>query len=256
MIQVAGLRKGFNGAEVLRGVDMEIREGETTVVIGRSGGGKSVLLKHLCGLLKPEAGQVIVDGVDIVPLREHELTPIRKKFGFLFQGAALFDSLTLFDNVAFPLREERRPEAEVERRVMEMLELVDLARARDKKPAELSGGMRKRAGLARACVARPKYMLYDEPTTGLDPIRADNINELILRMRDHLKVTGVAVTHDMTSAYKIADRIAMLHEGRIYAVGTPAEIQQSSDPVVQQFIHGISDAKIKKETHHGTVSIR
>ena len=255
MIQITGLQKAFHGTEVLRGVDLEIREGETAVIIGRSGGGKSVLLKHLCGLLKPDRGQVVVDGVDIVPLREGELPPIRKKFGFLFQGAALFDSLTLFDNVAVPLREERRAEAEIERRVMEMLELVDLAKARDKKPAELSGGMRKRAGLARACVARPKYMLYDEPTTGLDPIRADNINELILRMRDHLQVTGVAVTHDMTSAYKIADRMAMLHEGRIYAVGTPAEIQRSADPIVQQFIHGISDAKLKEDSDHGGVSI-
>lgn len=255
MIEVRALHKSFGEASVLRGVDLTIRDGETLVIIGRSGGGKSVLLKHLCGLLKPDAGQVIVDGVDIVPLSEDELVPIRKKFGFLFQGAALFDSLSLYDNVAFPLREERRPEAEIERAVMEMLELVDLAQARDKKPAELSGGMRKRAGLARACVRRPKYLLYDEPTTGLDPIRADNINDLILRMRDHLKVTGVAVTHDMTSAYKIADRIAMLHEGRIYAEGPPAEIRQSRDPVVYQFIQGISDVKIKQETMHGVATV-
>jgi phospholipid/cholesterol/gamma-HCH transport system ATP-binding protein len=250
MIQIRDLWKSFNGSEVLRGVDFDIREGETTVVIGRSGGGKSVLLKHVCGLLRPERGTLEVDGVDIVPLRERALTPVRKKFGFLFQGAALFDSLTLFDNVAFPLREERKlNEGEIEERVMQMLTLVDLAPARSKKPSELSGGMRKRAGLARACVTYPKYLLYDEPTTGLDPIRADNINELILRLRDELNVTGVAVTHDMVSAYKIADRIALLHEGKIYAIGTPKEIQASTDPVVKQFIMGISDQSM--EVLHG-----
>jgi phospholipid/cholesterol/gamma-HCH transport system ATP-binding protein len=246
MIKIQDLWKSFNGSEVLRGVDFEIQEQETTVVIGRSGGGKSVLLKHLCGLLRPDKGVLQVDDVDIVPLGERALTPVRKKFGFLFQGAALFDSMTLFDNVAFPLREERKfTEGEIEKRVMEMLTLVDLAPARNKKPAELSGGMRKRAGLARACVSYPKYLLYDEPTTGLDPIRADNINELILRLRDELKVTGVAVTHDMVSAYKIADRIAMLHEGKIYTVGTPKEIQASTDPVVKQFIMGISDRSME-----------
>ncbi len=247
MIQIEGLRKGFNGTEVLRGVDFEIRDRETVVIIGRSGGGKSVLLKHLCGLLKPEAGRVIVDGKDIVPLNERALPAIRKQFGFLFQGAALFDSLTLFDNVAFPLREERKhSEAEIAKRVEEVLTLVDLDKAAGKKPAELSGGMRKRAGLARAVIVRPKYVLYDEPTTGLDPIRADAINDLILRMRDQLHVTGVAVTHDMVSAYKIADRIAMLHEGRIYAVGTPQQIQDTQDPVVRQFIKGISDKSMQE----------
>jgi phospholipid/cholesterol/gamma-HCH transport system ATP-binding protein len=242
MIRIESLWKSFNSAEVLRGIDFEIHEGETVVVIGRSGGGKSVLLKHLCGLLKPDRGRVMVDGVDIVPLSERQLTPIRKKFGVLFQGAALFDSMTVFENVAFPLREERKlTEAEITRRVEEALEVVELLPARDKKPAELSGGMKKRVGLARACVTYPKYVLYDEPTTGLDPILADNINDLILRMRDHFHVTGVAVTHDMVSAYKIADRIAMLHEGRIHAVGTPAEIQRTTDPVVRQFISGAAE---------------
>lgn len=243
MIRIEGLKKTFNSTEVLRGVDFEIRDRETVVIIGRSGGGKSVLLKHLCGLLKPDAGRVIVDDVDIQPLSEEQLTPIRKKFGVLFQGAALFDSMTVFDNVAFPLREDRKlSEAQITKRVEEALAIVDLLDARDKKPAELSGGMRKRAGLARACVSNPKYMLYDEPTTGLDPILADNINDMILRMRDHFHVTGVAVTHDMVSAYKIADRIAMLHEGRIHAVGTPAQIQASTDPVIQQFITGTGPA--------------
>jgi phospholipid/cholesterol/gamma-HCH transport system ATP-binding protein len=242
MISVENLHKGFNGVAVLRGVDLEIKDGETLVIIGQSGGGKSVLLKHLCGLLRPDDGKVVVDGVDLMPLSEDELTPIRKQFGVLFQGAALFDSLTLFENVAFPLREEhRQSEREIEERVMRALQIVDLEKARDKKPAELSGGMRKRAGLARACVAHPKYILYDEPTTGLDPVRADNINNLILRLRDQLKVTGVAVTHDMVSAYKIADRIAMLHEGRIYRIGTPAEFQSSTDPVIHAFVTGHND---------------
>ncbi|HTS19166.1 MAG TPA: ABC transporter ATP-binding protein [Verrucomicrobiae bacterium] len=253
MIEIQALRKSFNGTEVLRGVDFEIRDGETVVIIGRSGGGKSVLLKHLCGLLQPDSGRVIVDGVDIEPLTERQLTPIRKKFGVLFQGAALFDSMTVFENVAFPLREERKlDEAEIAKRVEQALTIVDLLNAKDKKPAELSGGMRKRAGLARACVANAKYILYDEPTTGLDPVLADHINDLILRTRDQLHVTGIAVTHDMTSAYKIADRIAMLHEGRIHAVGTPKEIQASTDPIVRQFVMGT--AKLQ-EAQRGTETV-
>ena len=239
MIRIEALRKSFNSTEVLRGVDFDIQDSETIVIIGVSGGGKSVLLKHLCGLLRPDDGQVVVDDVDLGPLSEDELAPIRRRFGVLFQGAALFDSMTVFENVAFPLREQRKfSEQEIEEQVNRALLIVDLAKAADKKPAELSGGMRKRAGLARACVAQPKYILYDEPTTGLDPIRADNINNLILRLRDQYHVTGVAVTHDMVSAYKIADRIAMLHEGRIHAVGSPKEIQATTDPIVRQFITG------------------
>lgn len=255
MIRIQSLAKSFNGSPVLCGVDFEIHDGETVVIIGRSGGGKSVLLKHLCGLLKPEDGEVWVDDINIVPLSERELTSIRMKFGFLFQGAALFDSLTLFDNVAFPLREKRiMTESEIKQRVEEALEIVGLADAGQKKPAELSGGMRKRAGLARAVVGTPKYLLYDEPTTGLDPIRADTINNLILRLRDRFKVTGVAVTHDMASAYKIGDRIAMLHEGKIHKVGTPAEIQASTDQIVQQFIRGVSDT-LQEETERGNTTI-
>jgi phospholipid/cholesterol/gamma-HCH transport system ATP-binding protein len=254
MIQIQGLRKSFNSAEVLRGVDLEIPDHETVVVIGRSGCGKSVLLKHLCGLLKPDAGSVMVDGVDIVPMSEDALAPVRRKFGFLFQGAALFDSMTLFDNVAFPLREERKlSEDEITRRVEEVLEIVDLLQAKDKKPAELSGGMRKRAGLARAFVMLPKYLLYDEPTTGLDPVRADSINNLILRLRDRYQVTSVAVTHERASAYKIADRIAMLHDGRIHAVGTPQEIQANPNPIVQQFIRGVADPI--QEVQSGTAAV-
>ena len=242
MIVVEGLRKAFNGNAVLCGVDLEIAEGQNIVVMGRSGGGKSVLLKHLCGLLKPDTGKVVVDEADIVPLDEEELRPVRQKFGVLFQSAALFDSMSVFDNVAFPLREERRQsEAEIEEQVMRALKIVDLEKAREKKPSELSGGMRKRVGLARACVRAPKYILYDEPTTGLDPVRADTINHLILRLRDELKVTGVAVTHDIVSAYKIANQIAMLHEGRIYKVGTPQEIQECADPVVRNFVTGVGE---------------
>ena len=254
MIRVENLQKGFNGTMVLRGVDLDVSDGETLVIIGASGGGKSVLLKHLCGLLQPDAGKVIVDDVDLGPLSEDELLPVRKKFGVLFQGAALFDSLTLFDNVAFPLREERTlSEAEIEERVVRTLRIMDLEKARDKKPAELSGGMRKRGGLARACVVEPKYLLYDEPTTGLDPIRSDTINSLILRLRDQLKVTGIAVTHDMVSAYKIADRIAMLHDGRIYHVGTPQEFQASTDPVIRKFVTGIGN--LSQEVQLGNVPV-
>jgi len=254
MIQIHGLRKSFDSLEVLRGVDLDIPDRETVVVIGRSGCGKSVLLKHLCGLLKPDAGSVLVDGVDIVPMPEDALAPVRREFGFLFQGAALFDSMTLFDNVAFPLREERKlSEDEVTKRVEEVLGVVDLLKAKDKKPAELSGGMRKRAGLARAFVMLPKYLLYDEPTTGLDPVRGDTINNLILRLRDRYQVTSVAVTHEMASAYKIADRIAMLHDGRIHAAGTPQEIQANPDPIVQQFIRGIADPI--QEVQRGTAAV-
>jgi len=254
MIRVERLEKGFNGAMVLRGVDLEIQDGETLVIIGQSGGGKSVLLKHLCGLLKPDSGRVFVDGNDIVLLNERRLAPVRRKFGFLFQGAALFDSLTLFENVAFPLQEKRElSPAEIRTRVNEALEIVGLAEAGAKKPGELSGGMRKRAGLARAIVGTPEYLLYDEPTTGLDPIRADTINELILRLRHRFKVTGVAVTHDMASAYKIADRIALLHAGRIHTIGTPAEIQSSRDPLVQQFIRGLAEPP--KEEPNGDATI-
>ncbi len=254
MIRVENLQKGFDGTMVLRGVDLEVSDGETLVIIGASGGGKSVLLKHLCGLLQPDAGKVTVDDVDLGRLSEDELAPVRKKFGVLFQGAALFDSLTLFDNVAFPLREERKlTESEIEERVVRTLRNMDLEKARDKKPAELSGGMRKRGGLARACVVEPKYLLYDEPTTGLDPIRSDTINSLILRLRDQLQVTGVAVTHDMVSAYKIADRIAMLHDGRIYHVGTPQEFQASTDPVIRKFVTGIGN--LSQEVQLGNVAV-
>ena len=256
MIRIERLVKSFNGAAVLRGVDLAIQDGETVVVIGRSGGGKSVLLKHLCGLLKPDAGRVIVDDTDIVDLSERDLAPIRRKFGVLFQGAALFDSMSVFDNIAFPLRENRQlPEEEITRQVMQALDIVGLTAAAKQKPGELSGGMKKRAGLARAVVTTPKYLLYDEPTTGLDPIRADAINSLICRLHDRYHVTSVAVTHDMVSAYKIGDRIALLHEGRIHVIGSPREIQASDDPVVQQFIQGVADVKHLKEVPRGEPTV-
>jgi phospholipid/cholesterol/gamma-HCH transport system ATP-binding protein len=239
MIRLRGLAKRFGTHQVLDGLDLEIERGETMVVIGGSGTGKSVLLKHIIGLLRPDAGEVLVDGVSVAELHGWELKEFRKEFGMLFQGAALFDSLRVLDNVAFGLREHTRlKDAEIRERVREKLALVGLHDVEQLWPAELSGGMKKRVALARALAMEPKILLYDEPTTGLDPIRADAINDLILELRTGLKVTGVAITHDMTSAYKIADRIAMLYKGTIIAVGTPQQIRDSEDPVVRQFITG------------------
>jgi phospholipid/cholesterol/gamma-HCH transport system ATP-binding protein len=239
MIRLRGIAKSFGTHQVLDGLDLDVQRGETMVVIGGSGTGKSVLLKHIIGLLSPDAGEVVVDGVSVARLRGWELKEFRKEFGMLFQGAALFDSLRVLDNVAFGLREHTRlKEPEIRERVREKLALVGLHDVEQLWPAELSGGMKKRVALARALAMEPKILLYDEPTTGLDPIRADAINDLILELRTRLKVTGVAITHDMTSAYKIADRIAMLYKGRIIAVGTPQQIRGSEDPVVRQFITG------------------
>lgn len=241
MIEIINLVKGFNGHRVLDGVNLTVRDGETLVIIGRSGGGKTVLLKHMIGLMRPDQGQVIVDSQEISQMPEGELGPVRLKFGMLFQGAALFDSLSVGENVAFSLREHSSlSEEEVSNRVRECLQLVGLKGIEDRKPAELSGGMRKRVGLARALASHPRVILYDEPTTGVDPVMADSINRLIVELHDHLRVTGVAVTHDMISAYRIADRIAMLHEGKIVQIGTPEEIRSTSDPVVKNFILGIS----------------
>ena len=239
LISLRGVSKSFGPKRVLEGLDLEVERGETMVVIGGSGTGKSVLLKHIIGLLRPDAGEVVVDGVPVSRLKGWELKEFRKEFGMLFQGSALFDSLRVLDNVAFGLREHRRlKEAEIRERVREKLALVGLHGVEHLWPSELSGGMKKRVALARALAMEPKILLYDEPTTGLDPIRADSINDLIVELRDRLKVTGVAITHDMTSAYKIADRIAMLYKGRIIAVGTPQEMRDSADPVVHQFITG------------------
>ncbi|MCL4788733.1 MAG: ABC transporter ATP-binding protein [Verrucomicrobia bacterium] len=244
MIEVRELRKGFGSQPILEGVNFEIQSGESVVIIGRSGGGKSVLLKQLIGLLKPDAGEVRIEGEDIVPMDERQLLRVRQKFGMLFQGAALFDSLTVAENIAFPFRRRRDvTPAEVARRVSAALEMVELPGTEHKKPSELSGGMKKRVGLARAIVYQPQIVLYDEPTTGLDPIVSDSIDQLIMRVRDRLNVTTVVVTHDMRSARRVGHRILMLHDRRVYASGTPDEIFSSQDPIVRRFIEGVSDPK-------------
>ena len=241
MIEVINLCKDFGVHKVLDNLNLTINTGETTVIIGRSGCGKSVLLKHIIGILKPSSGQSLIDGKDISKLSGKRLNETRMKFGMLFQGAALFDSLSVWENIAFGLLEHTdKTKDEIMERVKECLALVDLRGVEDLKPAELSGGMRKRVGLARAICMKAEIILYDEPTTGLDPITADAINELILTLHDKLKVTSIAVTHDMVSAYKIADKIAMLFGGKIIAVGTPDEIKNTKDPIVKQFINGES----------------
>ncbi|PIQ84071.1 MAG: ABC transporter ATP-binding protein [Candidatus Omnitrophica bacterium CG11_big_fil_rev_8_21_14_0_20_63_9] len=240
MIEIKDLSKAFDNHKVLEHVNLTIETGKTMVIIGRSGSGKSVLLKHIIGLMKPDEGSVLIDGEDITHLAGRELDTVRLKFGMLFQGAALFDSMTVEENVGFPLREHTKtpPEA-IRQRVRECLKLVGLEeRVEEMYPSELSGGMRKRVGLARALVMSPQIVLYDEPTTGIDPIMADIINDLIIALRDRLKVTSVVVTHDMRSAYKVADRIAMLYNKTIVEVGTPEAIRNSANPLVQQFIKG------------------
>jgi phospholipid/cholesterol/gamma-HCH transport system ATP-binding protein len=241
-IEVRDLKKSFGANAVLSGVSFRVEPGETVVVIGRSGCGKSVLLKHLIGLLKPQSGAVLIDGEDLVPMDERQLLRVRRNFGMLFQGAALFDSLTVAENVGFALRRGGNfPEREIRQRITEALEMVDLRDVEEKKPAELSGGMRKRVGLARAIVYRPQVLLYDEPTTGLDPIVADSIDRMIIRICAQLSVTSVAVTHDMRSARRIGQRILMLHEGRIHASEAPERLFESEDPIVRQFVNGIAE---------------
>ena len=245
LMEIKNLYKSFNGLEVLRGVNLTIKRGETIVIIGRSGCGKSVLLKLIIGILKPDSGEIIVDGVNIAELNEYQLNQYRKRFGMLFQSAALFDSLTVKGNVAFGLEEHMTlSKEEIGKRVEEYLGLVGLESIEDKKPAELSGGMRKRVGLARAIAMNPEIILYDEPTTGVDPIMGDIINDLILKLHDQLRVTSIAVTHDITSAYKIADRIAMLYNGKIIIDGSPEELRESKNPIAQQFITGTSEGPI------------
>ena len=231
MIEARNLQKSFGVQKVLDGVSFRIENGESVVIIGRSGGGKSVLLKHLIGLLQPDAGEVLIDGENIELMNERQLLRVRRNFGMVFQGAALFDSMTVAENVAFGLRRhEHLTEGEIARRVAKALEVVDLPGTENKNPAELSGGMRKRVGLARAIVYEPQIVLYDEPTTGLDPIVSDSIDKLIIRVRDHLKVTSIVVTHDMRTARRVGNRVLMLHEKKIYAVGAPQEFFESRDP--------------------------
>lgn len=239
MIRIVDLHKSFGPTQVLRGVDLEIGRGETMVIIGQSGSGKSVLLKHLMGILRPDKGEIWIDGLEITRLRDEEILRITRKFGMLFQSAALFDSMNVGANVAFGLeRHTDHTQEEIRRIVAESLKRVGLEGIENLMPYELSGGMKKRVGLARAIAYRPEIILYDEPSTGLDPIRADSINDLIIQTKQDLCATSVVITHDMVSSYKVADRIAMLYEGRIIMAGTPAEIQASENPVVQQFIHG------------------
>ena len=238
MIEFQDLYKGFDGKAVLQGLSLKIRDAETVVIIGYSGTGKSVALKHIVGLLHPDAGDVIVDGQAVSTLDRDALTALRQGIGYVFQFAALFDSLTVADNLALGLRRRELTEEEIEDRVQEALALVDLSGTGERMPAELSGGMRKRVGIARAIALRPRYILYDEPTTGLDPVTSAVIDRLMVRTREHLGVTGVVVTHDMRSAYTVGDRIAMLYEGRVRQVGSVAEIQRTEDPVVRQFIEG------------------
>jgi len=246
LIRFEGVRKSFGEQEVLAGVNLDITKGETIVIIGRSGCGKSVLLKHVIGLLKPDAGRILVRGHDIVAMPEAELVAVRRMFGMVFQSAALFDSLTVDQNVGFALRRHGElPESEICRIVEEKLKIVGLPGIGEKRPAELSGGMKKRVGLARAIALDPQVILYDEPTTGLDPIMADAINDLIISTQRELGVTSVVVTHDMVSAYKVGHRIAMLYEGKVRCVGTPDEIRSSPDEVVRQFITGRAQGPIK-----------
>ncbi len=244
MIEARQLKKSFGPQRVLTGVDLQIDKGESVVIIGRSGGGKSILLKLLIGLFRPDEGDVLVAGENIAVMNERQLLKVRRRFGMLFQGAALFDSLTVAENVGFVLqREGRLTGNQIALKVDEALDMVELSGTQGKKPAELSGGMRKRVGLARAIIYQPEIVLYDEPTTGLDPIVSDSIDRLILRVCERLKVTTVAVTHDMRSARRIGQRILMLHEGRIHFTGTPDAVFSAADPVVHRFVNGISDPK-------------
>ncbi len=238
MIEIENLKKSFGTKDVLKGVNLTIKDGETMVIIGRSGCGKSVMLKHIVGLLHPDAGTVKVGGLVINDLKQKALYQVRKQFGFLFQGAALFDSMTVEENVALPLfeAEVRPPKNEIDAVVAEKLDLVGLPGTQKLKPAELSGGMRKRVGLARALVTNPQYILYDEPTTGLDPIMSDSIDNLIHDVKEKVKATAIVVTHDMFSVKNVADRVAMMHEGKVYFIGTPNEVLKSKDEIIFEFI--------------------
>ncbi len=243
-IEVQNLRKRFGAQAVLDGVNFRVESGEALAIIGRSGCGKSVLLKHLIGLLQPDTGSVQVDGENLARMNERALLQVRRKFGMLFQSAALFDSLSVAENVGFVLLRERKlSPPEIAHRVAEVLELVELGGTEGQMPAELSGGMKKRVGLARALIYRPQIVLYDEPTTGLDPVVSDSIDQLIARVCAQLKVTSVVVTHDMRTVRRVTQRVLLLHQGRIYASGTPVEFFASADPLVNRFVHGIADPK-------------
>lgn len=240
-LAVCGLTKTIGTQQILRGVNLDVAEGETLVILGRSGSGKSVLLKHLIGLMTPTAGQVFIEGRQIVGLKERQLLPIRKTVGMMFQGCALFDAMTVEENVAFPLREAgEKNQAVIREKVAEALDAVDLSGHEQKLPVNLSGGMKKRVALARVIITRPNCVLYDEPTAGLDPVVSDSINHLIRRMQRRFGVTSIVVTHDMKCAAYVADRVAFLHEGAIYFHGSYAELVASPDPLIQDFIEGRS----------------
>lgn len=248
MIELNNIHKSFEGKHVLRGVDLEVKKGESVVVIGGSGSGKSVLIKHIIGLLWPDQGTVKIDSTDISTLDEDGLSEIRKKFGMLFQAAALFDSMKVWENVGFGLKRHTSiSPADIKEIAVQKLKMVGLVNIEDVMPSELSGGMRKRVGLARAIAMEPEILLYDEPTTGLDPIMADAINKLIIKMREKLDITSVTITHDMKSAYKIADTIAMLYNGVIIETGSPQEIKNSSNEIVRQFVEGRAEGPIVLE---------
>jgi phospholipid/cholesterol/gamma-HCH transport system ATP-binding protein len=241
VIEVIDLWKSFGENHVLKGINLTVSTGQTYVVLGGSGSGKTVLMKHVIGLFRPDRGKVVVDGLELSALQGKELTEARQQFGMVFQGAALFDSMDVLDNVAFPLREHRRgahlSEEEIRARVLEKLKVVDLGEeVLGRWPSELSGGMRKRVGLARALVSEPKIVLYDEPTTGLDPITTNYVDEMIMHAKERLGITSMVISHDIASAFRVADRLAVLYDGHLAAEGTPAEVRQSKDPFVQRFL--------------------
>jgi phospholipid/cholesterol/gamma-HCH transport system ATP-binding protein len=248
-VRLLGLEKRFGPNVVLDGLDLDIAEGESVVLVGPSGTGKSVLLKHIIGLIRPDGGQVLVDGTDIWSLSEQDLNVFRRRFGMSFQEGALFDSMTVYENIAFPLkRQTKKTAAEIRERVGECLEIVHLEGVETKKPAELSGGMRRRVGFARAIALEPRILLFDEPTTGLDPIMTDVIDSTIVEMRERLRSTSVTITHNMESASKIGDRIAMIYGGKIVADAAPAEFMKSENPLVRQFVEGRAEGPMTQDT--------
>jgi len=254
MIEIKNITKSFGNKEVLRGVDLKIEKGKTLVIIGRSGCGKSVMLKHIIGLLKPDSGDIIFEGKSIVNMREKELYETRKKVGFLFQGAALFDSMNVEENVGLSLKEnERLPQAEIDKIVAQKLEVVGLKDIQKMNPSDLSGGMKKRVSLARAISTNPEYIFYDEPTTGLDPVMSDQIDVLIRDLAKKLKVTSIVVTHDIFSVYEVADNVAMMHEGKTHFFGTPKELMETKDPIIREFLARTdkdSDKMVKLEKEY------
>jgi phospholipid/cholesterol/gamma-HCH transport system ATP-binding protein len=244
MIEIKNVKKRFGKNEVLKGVNLTITKGETLVIIGKSGCGKSVLLKHIIGLLKPDEGEIFFEGVDIVKMKQKELYSIRSKFGFLFQGAALFDSMSVEENVGLALSENSKlTQTQIAEVVKEKLELVGLPGTQKMRPSDLSGGMKKRVSLARSLATNPEYILYDEPTTGLDPVMSDAIDVLIKELADRLKVTSIVVTHDIFSVYEVADKVAMMEDGKIYFHGTPKELVDTNDPIIRNFLNR-TDKKI------------